>query len=569
MGKKIGRKPKAGLSGSNASEIDRIIEQGIESYRKGDMDCARSIFDHILSSSPDHPEALHYIGLLAFHHGQKETAIAIVTKALSLAPYKFDCHYNLGRIYESISRYDSAAACYETALALNPELIDAVARLGSIYTRKGMYDKALHLYTKALRRLPDHPVLNSRTGMLMYELGMHHSAIAFFKKSLASDNTNTVSRLYLSECLKTMGDLKASNTYIDEVLTIDPENIHAYCSLSETEKFPAAHPAFSFLEKQAQNPALTDSTRTGILFSLGKMYADTNQYARSFDCYRQGNELRKSMYGRFDREIFTRRLNTWTKIFTKQYFRRRNDLGVKTEIPIFIVGMPRSGTSLIEQILASHSKVYGAGELKHISLLASTLCDIESRFDSAADITDSAVKKAAEKYLSHIRTLAPSATFITDKMPGNMFYLWAIALMFPCSRIIYCKRDPLDNCIACYVKNFTEPHSYANDLADLGYYYVQSERIMNHWKNTLPLPILDMEYESVVRDLESSVRSLLSFCGLQWESACMEFYKTERKVLTASRVQVRKKLYTSSIGKYRHYQEYIQPFISELKAGDG
>lgn len=546
-------------------DINRVIQLGIDSYQSGEMDTAQTLFDHVLSLSPENPDALHYMGLLAFHHDQKNAAISIILQALTQAPQRFDIHYNLGQIYDSMDNRTAAISCYETALKLNPDAVDIINRLGHVYTRSQNYQQAIHLYTDALRRFPDDVTLITRTGMLLYELQMPHSALPFFRKSLQLQSSNTVSRLYLSECLKSTGELESAKAYAQSVLSIDPENINAYCSLSETEKFSPGHPAFSFLEKQADNGSLTNQARAGILFSLGKMYADTGEYDRSFDCYRRANELRKTYTGLFDRDLFTRRLDIWESIFTGKYFEGHKEHGLASEIPVFIVGMPRSGTSLVEQILASHSKVYGAGELKQISHLAATLCDVERDFESARHISRSAVYKAAETYLSYIQTLAPSASRIVDKMPGNQFYLWAIALMFPRARIVYCKRDPVDTCVACFIKNFTERHLYANDLADLGYYYARSASMMNHWAKTLPNPILEVNYESVIADIRGTIQRLLDFCGLEWEDACMEFHKTERKVLTASRTQVRKKLYSSSIGRHKRYERHLEPLMIQLR----
>jgi hypothetical protein len=254
-------------------------------------------------------------------------------------------------------------------------------------------------------------------------------------------------------------------------------------------------------------------------------------------------------------------------IFSHEALQRAPRAGNCSERPIFIVGMPRSGTSLVEQILSMYPGVAAAGELADIGLLASELQELIEKSDPVNDITQLSREQCdafAQRYFDLLSGRYPNAIRVTDKMPQNFLYLGWIALLFPKARVIHCVRDPLDTCLSCYYQMFTGDHPYAYDLANLGAYYRQYQRLMLHWGEVLDIPIFEVCYEDFVRDPEELGQAMVDFCSLKWDKRCLEFYKSERSVATASFQQVRRPIYSSSMGRWQHYADHLEPLKKAL-----
>jgi hypothetical protein len=268
------------------------------------------------------------------------------------------------------------------------------------------------------------------------------------------------------------------------------------------------------------------------------------------------------------KEIY--RIDRTIDAFGEDYFRRVDGFGIASEVPVFVIGMPRSGTTLCEQILASHSKVFGADELHDIRSIERQLAkryrdpDGGNGAGYAAHLVPEIVKPVAERHLRRLQSLAPMASRVVDKMPLNYLHLGLIATLFPKAKIIHCRRDPMDVGLSCYSKDFANFPLWASDLRSIGLVYRQYDRLMEHWRRVLPITIFAFQYEEVVRDLESSAYRLIQYCSLDWEDACLEFYRTERQVKTASLEQVRRPIYDTSIGRWRKFEQYLAPLREAL-----
>jgi Sulfotransferase family len=271
---------------------------------------------------------------------------------------------------------------------------------------------------------------------------------------------------------------------------------------------------------------------------------------------------------RIDRNREEARLKRLRSLYNPVFLKAREKLGVRDRTPIFIVGMPRSGTSLTEQIISNHPQVFGAGELSYLHQVANQLLYSMPTLDvyagKVAGLTDRGAHELAGYYLAKVRGLSADAPRITDKMPHNFLHVGLIALLLPEARIIHCRRAPLDTCFSIYTNNFNERHPYAHDLSDLGWYYRQYEGLMAHWRTVVPDLLLDVQYEELVEDLEGQTRRILEFLGLPFDEACLDFQANRRSVATISRVQVRQPLYRTSMERWRPYEKHLGPLVEAL-----
>jgi tetratricopeptide (TPR) repeat protein len=320
------------------------------------------------------------------------------------------------------------------------------------------------------------------------------------------------------------------------------------------------------------DPQLAPDDRARLHFGLAHICDRAKAYDEAFAHFRQANALRRRASQEagkaFDAEKHRARVDRIIATCDAAYFRRVGGLGRDTERPVFIVGMPRSGTTLVEQILSSHPDVFGAGELKDISRLSKRVPSrpgAADRYpDSLARLDEAAASTLADQYLQHIDKLAGTATRVIDKMPNNYLHLGLIAALFPRARVIHCRRDPMDVCFSCYVQDFQD---WTSDQGDLARYYWEYERLMKHWRLVLPLPVLEVVYEELVEDSEAIIRELVSFCGLDWDHRCLAHHENPRAVRTPSLLQVRQPVYKSSVGRWRHYAAHLQPLLEALGRG--
>ena len=308
-----------------------------------------------------------------------------------------------------------------------------------------------------------------------------------------------------------------------------------------------------------------------IHFALGKALEDVGDYRRAFEHFRQGNALKRHAT-RFDEAASCRDFTQIAETFDADVLRRLFGLGDPSPTPIFVVGMPRSGSTLVEQILASHPQVHAAGELDSLSRVVHAASTAGSAPAPAAEPSNALaaepLRQVGQAYLASLPAVADGKTRIVDKAPGNFFHVGLIHLALPNARIIHTTRSPLDTCVSCFTRLFSDGQDYSYDLAELGRYYCRYEKLMAHWRSILPPgAMLDVEYEKVVDDLEGQARRLVEFCGLAWDAACLNFHQTNRPVATASSVQVRRPLYRTSLDRWRRYEAWLEPLLAELRGG--
>jgi tetratricopeptide (TPR) repeat protein len=324
--------------------------------------------------------------------------------------------------------------------------------------------------------------------------------------------------------------------------------------------------AIVLLEKSLTQSDLTQRERQQIHSVLGKLYDKSGAFDKAFENYRKSNALKQ---GLFDLQNHIRFIDKLISVHSKEFMASASRADTSTDLPVFIVGMPRSGTSLVEQILASHPAVFGAGELddiRQISVALPSLLGVSSPYPECLERNNPhSLNKMVDRYVDRLREFSNNAAHITDKMPLNYLYLGLIDLLFPSARVIHIVRNPLDTCLSCYFQEFTTTNSYAYDLESLGAYYKQYERIMEHWKNVLKIRMLEVKYEELVDDQENISRQIIDFCGLDWDDRVLRFYETKRSVATPSFDQVRQPMYRNSIERWKNYERHLGPLIATIR----
>lgn len=482
-----------------------------------------------------------------------------------------ETHSNLGALYGRNGDLDAAERCFRRAVALDPKHARALGNLGALLVERERYAEALAPLELSLTLGGDHPDVLNNLALALFNLDRLDEARVHLRRAraLKPNNPDTLVNQALID-LNT-GDEPAAERAFDAVLALDPT--HARALAFKTEQQRARDGAWVGQVETAYRSRAGRLAREIILldFAMGKICEDRQQYDDAFAAYAEGNRLHFARQP-FDELREQRYVDTVTAQLTRAVYEnltpapRAAALVRDGKIPIFVMGMPRSGTTLIEQILASHPEVVGAGELPLIgTLLAAVPPGVPPPEQRPAWLRQ--LRDLGERYLEQAWKSHPGATFLVDKMPGNYLFAGLIPLMLPQARIIHMNRTPIDVCWSCFTQLFATGHEYAYDLGTLGRQYVRYHGLMEHWRSVLPAGrMLEVRYEQVVADLEAETRRILAHLGLDWDARCARFHEQRRVVLTASRTQVKRPLYSSSIGRWRPFERHLAPLIEALAA---
>ncbi|NET09622.1 MAG: tetratricopeptide repeat protein [Symploca sp. SIO2B6] len=385
-------------------------------------------------------------------------------------------------------------------------------------------------------------------------------AVGWLSQAIAINPDHPEYHYNIAVVLGNLGNFKDAEHHYTRSLMLQPDYAKVYLGFSSIRRFTVDDNMVKMLTTQlSQIDEKPDCDRAFLHFAAGKVYQDMKDYSRSFYHFQQGNDACKVF---FDRENNERLVEQTIEVCDRALFERAFGQGDGTVSPIFIVGMPRSGTTLTGSILIRHPNVGGLGELPHIIDMARS---IPNHADGLfyphylKTMTPEQIHHRAQKYIRHTSELAPMGHRTVDKMPANFFYLGLIALLFPNAKVIHCRRHPLDTCLSCYFKYFRNGLDFSFNLEDLGHYYRGYQQIMEHWSDVLPIPIFHLDYEQLVQNQVQVSQDLLEFCDLPWDDDCLDFHQGTHPVNTASLWQVRQPLYTSSIQRWKYYEKEIEP----------
>jgi tetratricopeptide (TPR) repeat protein len=524
-----------------------------------------------LAIRPDYADLHNNLAGVLQSLGRVTEAMVHYRQALNLKPDYAEAHFNLGTALEALDRLAEAMACYEAALAVQPDLSGAHNNLGNVLRKCGRIHEAMAHYQRALDIQPDYAGAHRNLANALLALDRNEEAIGHYQQSLATMPAEAEVYNNIGTAHHVLGRFEDAYRAYEQAVALAPRKATILLNMASLKPFTTpGDPRLLALQALADPSVSLDlDDEIAMHFALGKAFTDLDQQGRAFQHFITGNALKR-------RQVIydeTETLRTFARIRTM--FGRElvsEPGGDPSEVPVFVVGMPRSGTTLIEQVLASHSRVFGAGEREDVCALASTLTGPDgAKFpDAVATLSPDNRRRLGARYLEAIQTAAPAAERIVDKMPMNFLYLGFIHLVLPRARIIHVRRDPVDTCCSCFSLLFAGNLAYTYELGELGRYYRAYEALMTHWRAILPKEVmLEVAYEDVVDDLEGQTRAILAHCGLEWEAACLTFHHTARSVRTASAAQVRQPIYRSSVGRWRGHRQLIGPLLEALdRPGD-
>jgi tetratricopeptide (TPR) repeat protein len=500
----------------------------------------------------------------ALDRGAYAEAITFYQDLIKRSPRDAAAHNNLGTALFKMNRYREAEACFHKAMKLKKDYPDPHGNLGTIQLMRGSLHEAEISLRHALKLNPRHVDARINLGLTLIALSRLRDAKAQFEKVLKITPRNANALLGLSLVAKSEGHFDDAAAMLSRALEVNPKMPSGLASFAGIRKLTASDQAWLQRAEEVAASGIAAADESELRFAIGKYYADIEDFERAFENYKRANELLKPALEAYDRDGYTRFVDGMIRTYPREAVAGVAAGASPSMQPVFVVGMPRSGTSLIEQIIASHPSAKGAGELefwtdavrKHQEAVR------QGRFD------ESTMKELTEAYLRELRARCGDAARIVDKAPVNSDYLGVIHSAFTNARIIYVQRDPIDTCLSCYFQKFILSLNFTFDLSDLAYYYREHARLMEHWRAVLPPgAILDVPYEDLIADQEGWTRKILDFLALEWDKRCLDFHATKRPVLTASSWQVRQKIYKNSVQRWRNYQKFIGPLLALRKLG--
>jgi tetratricopeptide (TPR) repeat protein len=513
------------------------------------------------------------LGNILRQFGQLNDAVQSFSRALELKPEYAIAHFNLGCTLQDLGQLNEAAACFREAIAFHPHFTEAHNNLGVTLRDLGQLEAATASFRDALEFAPEYIDGHYNLGNALRDLGKLEDAVVSYRLCLQINPIMTEAHGNLSNVLRDLGRLDEAALAYESAIAVKADLVDSHYELSALKTYRAGDPHVAIMEQQLGRVAdMPMDTRIHYWFALGKMREDLGRYDESFAAYQEANRLRHALLP-VDEAADEALLQRMLAVFSAEFFASRAQsalFGENGKAPIFIVGMPRSGTSLLEQILASYPGVYGAGELSDLSEVVTAAmpnADFKHFPEAAAGLSAHDLQRMGEQYMARIWRHAPDAARVTDKMPANFFYIGMIRLMLPNAKIIHAMRDPMDSCFSCYARLFKQGSlNFAYDLQTLGHYYMRYSKMMRHWRQVLPADtVLDLRYEDLVTDTETQARRLLEYLGLPWDDRCLAFHQNRRIVTTASAAQVRKPIYQTSLARWERYREHLGPLFELVK----
>lgn len=629
----MGNEAIAAVRAQGTEEAAATLQAAFAHHKAGRFDDADVLYREVLSTVPNHPNALHWLGVIETQRGHAERGVELIRRAFPALDNIYETHLDLGNalrltgkreealesfrraialkpdqatayiwmgsVLGELGRFEAAVSHCQTALAIDPKSLSARMTLASVLhgarrmpeaaqawreiidleperaesyhqfsgqlITAGLLMEALHCQERAIALQPENALFHCARGQTLLRLYDAERAEASFRRALAIRQDCKEGLTGLSWALRMLGRFEEAEVYTKRLRELDPADCQAVRHVPSTGNQPQDTTEIVRLAGVLEGSQNKPNDRIAAGFALGRLLDEAGRYDEAFARYVTANALVREFWpasgDRFDATTFTRSIDALIASNSPENLADAVVTGNISELPVFVVGMPRSGTTLVEQICASHSRVFGAGERDDIASIAVDIARERKRGLPLSEVS----RRAADAHIVKLHRLGRGALRVIDKLPDNIIVVALIARLFPRARIVYCSRDPRDISLSCYFQMFIEgAQHFSYDLADCGKRCRQIERLAAHWLKLLPHHMIEVSYEKLVADLEGESRRLIDFLGLSWEPSCLEFHRTERTVATISHWQVRQPLYSSSIGRWRHYEKHLGPLFAAL-----
>lgn len=543
-------------SRANPKEAEAVFRRGLQTLKSGRLLDAIPILQAAIRSDSNHFEAHQALGFAMLRTGRFADASALLERAVTLRPDSAAAWRNLGTSYDRQNLHEQAIRAYRRAAQFAPQFGEVLGRLGQLYAMYSRMEEASDCYERAAEIKPDtvqaqlyHADARMLRGDIPGAEKWAREAVAFHKESGAAHGT-------LAGLLYAQGRFEEAVQSFEEALRLNPKEGRCWLGLADCRKYsPADNAILERMHGVLQRGDLDDFNRMSVHFAMGKICDDCGDYVRAMQHFDSANAVRARDLN-FDRAGFEAMVDRSIRQFTREFISSASLSGTPEAKPLFVVGMYRSGTTLVEQILSSHPLITAGGELTAWRAEEIEIDPATGAFDPARS------RSAIERYLFVLQRIGPTAARVTDKLPFNCFRLGAIHALLPNARIIHCQRDPIDTCLSIYSHPVTSRVGFAARKGDLAFCYRQYLRVMDHWRNVLPTHVFtDVQYERLIVDREGETRRLIAFAGLDWDDSCLSPERNRRPINTASAWQARQPVYATSMQRWRHYE----PWLGELR----
>jgi len=531
---------------------------------------AEGEYRRAIAIKPAYAEAHNNLGSVLRDQDRHAESELAYRRAVELKPGYIEALNNLVLAQKDLKRYDEAIATANSVLKLDARNADALSYLGAVYVDQKRPEPALDALRRSLALKPDKPETHNMLGRALFEANEPERAVDAYRRAIALKADFADPHNNLGNVLKELGRFDDALQAFDAAISLEPDKVGVYVNLSDAKRFHSNDDKhLSAIERfLGRYEDLNEDEQMHVGFAAGKAYDDLKRYDEGFPHLIRANALKRKTAA-YDEAAVLGLFERIAATFTAELVTAKAGGGFATEMPIFVLGMPRSGTTLVEQILASHPRVRGAGELRDMNDTINSVRGSDGHPAGYPEfvprLSPSDLARIGEAYTSKLAKRAPGAERVTDKMPSNFYFVGLIHLALPGAKILHTRRNPVDTCVSCFSKLFAGEQNQTYDLAELGRYYRAYHRLMAHWRAVLPAgAFLDVQYEDVVADTETQAKRILEYCGLAWTPRVLDFHRTERPVKTASARQVRQPIYRSSVARWRNYERFLGPLLAEL-----
>ena len=550
---------------------DSSFRLALGHHQAGRLDEAEKLYRAILKEHPEHAGAMLYLGVA--HHDRREfdEAIRLISRVIERHPSDAGARNHMGLALLARQELDEAAGQFEAALRLKPGFTDALNNLGNTLKRMKQFERAEAMFRQAIAADPRHVFAHHNLGLLLFDRRHFEEAEREFLAALdLAPNFHKTHHL-LGQAAENLGRFEEAARRYETVLRSVPGHFPAMAALLALRDYEPDAQLIARAERMAEREDLPNPESYTLCFGLAKRFERRKEYERAFHFLQLANRRRRRLrpYARPRVEAV---FQQYQQVFSREFLERFARYGNDSDRPVFVVGMPRTGTTLTEQILAAHPQIHGAGELPDLPTVTTRLAAqiaqagaLQPYPSCLTHLRPEHVPSATQFYLDVLDAQDTAAVRVVDKNPFNFINVGLIAMLFPRARIIHCQRHPLDVGLSCYTELFELKQDFTTDLGNFAHYYAHYRALMQHWREVLEQPMLEISYEALTEEPERVTRELVSFCGVEWDPACLVFQQTHRPVLTPSRWQVRQPIYRTSVARWRHYEAQLAPLRRSLE----